>query len=299
MSQTLDKSQYELLIIDDGSPDSTSEVAAEYAKIHENVRFFSFKKNMGLGAGRRIGIREAKYPWVVFMDDDCLADKNWLSSLQKTLMENRSIVGVEGKTVCDVSELTPFTHTSINENGGLYWGCNILFKRETALQIGNYDDGYRLLCEDIDLAWRLLTRGEIKFDENAVMNHPPRSEKFSSLVKRMTHYVGWFRLFKKQPSDYMRFFKARPWKLIYYSVYVEGAYNQMLKWRDFGRKHPFGYAKLILLLALQRIYLLFLAPKFLIEQIKLIGLKPYDPNYDYSQDIESEDAKLRDIAIGS
>ena len=56
---------FELIVVDDGSTDETSEVASRY----ERVRLFQ-QENQGLAGARNRGLGEAKGEYVVFLDAD-------------------------------------------------------------------------------------------------------------------------------------------------------------------------------------------------------------------------------------
>lgn len=59
----------ELIIVNDGSVDGTSEVAGEYAKKHKNVLVVT-KKNGGLGYARNTGNEHAKGDYIYYLDAD-------------------------------------------------------------------------------------------------------------------------------------------------------------------------------------------------------------------------------------
>ncbi|HEX8973958.1 MAG TPA: glycosyltransferase, partial [Patescibacteria group bacterium] len=61
---------YEVIVVVDGSPDNTAEVAKNYAKQVKNLRVISNDKNHGKGYVVRQGLLEAKGKYVCFLDAD-------------------------------------------------------------------------------------------------------------------------------------------------------------------------------------------------------------------------------------
>ncbi len=61
---------YEILIIDDGSPDRSGIIADALAQEFEHVRVIHHPKNLGYGAALRTGLNESRYPWICFTDGD-------------------------------------------------------------------------------------------------------------------------------------------------------------------------------------------------------------------------------------
>lgn len=60
---------FEVLLIDDGSPDRSDEICDEYARKDSRVRVFH-KKNGGAAAARKIGVYESIGDWIMFVDSD-------------------------------------------------------------------------------------------------------------------------------------------------------------------------------------------------------------------------------------
>ena len=71
---------WELIIINDGSTDSTPEVASSYADRDPRIKIFS-KANEGPGAARRDGLRHACGEYVMFLDADDLCSSLYISYL--------------------------------------------------------------------------------------------------------------------------------------------------------------------------------------------------------------------------
>jgi glycosyltransferase involved in cell wall biosynthesis len=63
MDQTMPKSTYEILIVNDCSTDETALILENF---QEECRVFNLEKNVGLSAARNFGIKKAKGQFVVF-----------------------------------------------------------------------------------------------------------------------------------------------------------------------------------------------------------------------------------------
>src|SRR5438477_5252667 len=72
MVEYLDSQEYtyEILVVDDGSTDSTLDVVAEKAAGHENVNCLHYNGNKGKGFAVRYGIVRAAGDFVLFSDAD-------------------------------------------------------------------------------------------------------------------------------------------------------------------------------------------------------------------------------------
>ena len=81
---------FELLLLDDGSPDRSGEICDEYARKDGRVRVIH-KKNEGINATRKRGASEAQGEWVMFVDDDDTLTPDAISSLY-ALHEETDIV---------------------------------------------------------------------------------------------------------------------------------------------------------------------------------------------------------------
>jgi glycosyltransferase involved in cell wall biosynthesis len=73
--------EYEVVIVDDGSPDRAGEIADELAREHSAVSVIHHGKNRGYGAAIKSGLGKVKYEWICFTDGDDEYDVNDLRKL--------------------------------------------------------------------------------------------------------------------------------------------------------------------------------------------------------------------------
>ncbi len=153
----------EVLVVDDGSTDSSRAVAAAFAG---RVRVFS-GPNAGPSAARNRGVREARGDWVAFLDADDLFEPGYLRAADAHLAENAN-VGLLCSSVRILEDGRPTSHV-IRKNSpgpaystaGLLEGdigtiCTPLVRRDLFLSIGGFDESFRA-NEDGHL-WLRLSR---------------------------------------------------------------------------------------------------------------------------------------------
>lgn len=86
LSQTF--TDWEMILIDDGSPDNADKICDEYAEKDSRIRVVH-KKNAGLAAARNTGIKECKGKYfMIFEGSDTLFDENTLANICNTLKSN-------------------------------------------------------------------------------------------------------------------------------------------------------------------------------------------------------------------
>lgn len=82
---------FELLLIDDGSPDRSGDICDEYAAKDSRVRVFH-KENGGVSSARNIGLDKAKGEWIVFVDSDDWVDNIWLEKYCENIDDDTDII---------------------------------------------------------------------------------------------------------------------------------------------------------------------------------------------------------------
>jgi glucosyl-dolichyl phosphate glucuronosyltransferase len=88
---------YEIVIIDNNSTDSTSEIVREYKDI-SFVRSYK-EARQGLSNARNRGIVEAMGDFLIFLDDDVEVENGWLEALMNPLLEKPDVAVVGGRVL--------------------------------------------------------------------------------------------------------------------------------------------------------------------------------------------------------
>ena len=137
--------EMEIILVDDGSPDSCGEICDKYAAIDSRIKVFH-KENGGLSDARNMGIMYALGKYLCFVDSDDYIERDTVEVLYNNLIDNHADISVCNYHMLD--EKTGIKDKEITINEGVwdrqtFWEnyysrnqlycvivCNKLFKRE-------------------------------------------------------------------------------------------------------------------------------------------------------------------------
>ena len=103
LAQTL--KDFEILLFNDGSTDSSAEICNHFALKDNRIQFFNSKKNVGVSTIRNKALQMARGEYIFFLDSDDWIDENALETLYTTMQNDGSDL-----VVCGYME--EFNHTS-------------------------------------------------------------------------------------------------------------------------------------------------------------------------------------------
>lgn len=83
---------FELILVDDGSTDSTGSICDSYAAADSRVRVIH-QKNMGVSAARNAGLDKASGDWVAFCDSDDSVNASWLARMMEASGSAELVIG--------------------------------------------------------------------------------------------------------------------------------------------------------------------------------------------------------------
>jgi glycosyltransferase involved in cell wall biosynthesis len=109
----------------------------------------------GPAANRNKGAQTAKGKWLVFIDDDCLPDKELLLEYEKSIESNPAVKAFEGAIFPDNWELLKkdMAECPINIHGGYFWSANVCINKEIFFKINGFDEDFILAAQEDQLLY--------------------------------------------------------------------------------------------------------------------------------------------------
>ncbi len=169
--------EYEVILVDDGSIDDTSYIAAQFPWVR-----YIHQSNQGLSHARNTGAAAAKGEVFAYTDSDCMVDPDWLYYLMGTLVSG-DYAGVGGPNVtppaknwiqaCVAAAPGGPSHVLLTDVVAEHIpGCNMAFYRWAFEAVGGFDTEYRKAGDDVDFCWRIQQAGwVIAFSPTAIVWH--------------------------------------------------------------------------------------------------------------------------------
>ena len=158
--QTVDKNEYEIIVVDGGSTDKTCEIARKYA---DKVFIQTSKK---VGGARNDGVMASKGDIIASTDADCILPPDWIERIRKDFSDPAvvqvfgPVYPIEDSIGNHFSLLFANTFSRIGYYSRTFYytlGCNTAFRKDAFIRAGMYrciDAG-----DDLEIAMRMKDEG--------------------------------------------------------------------------------------------------------------------------------------------
>jgi GT2 family glycosyltransferase len=201
--QSLGKDQYEVIVVDDSSTETTEQLCAGLSPGFQ-FRYFR-QRSRGAGAARNLGLNMAQGRYALFINDDTIASPDLL---QEHLRAHGSYpakkIAVLGdfpyhptarrRALTYFLSKRPFLFPQVSMHKGFYQGsayfitCNLSVSRQAVLAAGSFDARFRV-AEDTELGARLTARGyEVLYWPAARGMHDHLHFRTDDIIRRARSY---------------------------------------------------------------------------------------------------------------
>ena len=181
------KSDFEVIIVEDGSSLKADKVVNKYLK-NLNIKYF-FKENSGPGLSRNYGMQKAKGNYFIILDSDVVLPTHYLSAVANALKTNYTDAYGGADTAhpsfTSIQKAINYSMTSVLTTGGLRGHKKSSNFQPRSFNMGlskrafKNTDGFKnqRIGEDIDLTFRLWHNGfKTQFIEQAFVYHKRRTD---------------------------------------------------------------------------------------------------------------------------
>lgn len=181
----------EVVVVDNASKDGT----AEFIRTNfPSIRLIASQENLGFAEGNNLVFRTTQAKYVVLLNQDAYAQRNWVTELVRCAEMDERVGSVGSKMLffrCPT--LLNSTAIEINEAGWgwdrqvgerdenpspmpetVFGGCGgaVLYRTSALQKVGGFDPAFFMYYEDTDLAWRLRLAGFVNlYAPLAVVRH--------------------------------------------------------------------------------------------------------------------------------
>jgi GT2 family glycosyltransferase len=177
--QTLDRSDFEIIIADNNSPcglEAVRDVASGRAQV-------VLAETKGAGPARNEAVKVASAPALAFIDSDCRPWADWLRSGLEALKEHPIVGGPVLLEPRDPNRATPeeafdvvfgFNALEFLKTRGFIGSGNLFVRREVFDAVGGFRSG---VSEDLEWSRRAVAQGfALAHDPGAIVSHPARHD---------------------------------------------------------------------------------------------------------------------------
>jgi len=201
---------YEVIVVDNGSQDGTPQALQELMASRSNLRVIFNPHNAGFACGNNQGAAQARGEYLVFLNNDTVVTRGWLSGLLRHLDDPQvgmvgpvtNSAGNESRIEVDyqsLEDMPAFAERYTRAHQGTSFEIRMLaffcaaMRRAVFEEIGPLDERFGIgMFEDDDYALRLKEKGYRLLCAEDVYVHHAGSASFASLTR-----IDYLKLFQE------------------------------------------------------------------------------------------------------
>jgi len=252
----------EVIVVDNNSrPDQVKHLKTLSFK-SLNIKFIYLDKNTGFTGGNNAGAAAANGKYIALLNNDTIADENWVVKLVKTLESDPKAGIAVGKIYRVKNELkkeffdsagslynqigSAWSRGYLEKEEGQYnkqeevpmaTACSLLFRKEILDKTFLFDDSFFMYMEEFDFCLRVRRLGySILYTPKAIIYH-----HFSQSVKKEASDSTMFKQFYANRARMKVIFKYYPWSIIIKNIHL--IFASFVYWDYYFLRHG-GWKKL-------------------------------------------------------
>lgn len=205
ISQNFSKDEYEIIIVTDGPDEPTKQIINSVAKkiAFPNLYCISLSSKKGPAAARNAGWKTAIGQLILFTDDDCIADPEWVSNFYEAYESNNaSLLALSGKIIVPrPAKPTDFELNTSRLETADFVTANCACTKLALEKMNGFDEAFTMAWrEDSDLQFKLLKEKiPILKIKKAIIIHPARKAPWGISIREQKKSMFDALLFKRHP----------------------------------------------------------------------------------------------------
>lgn len=207
-NQSYPRELVEILLIDDGSTDSTKAIVNSN---YPGLPVITLQ-NAGSYAARNAGIASGQGEVIAFTDGDCLPHADWIRNGIETLVREKADIVAGAINMCAYEKSSAIQmydklfginqrFFAIHLNFGAT--ANLFVTRKIASQVGGFDSRVRSGGDVKFCRMALMCGGTLSYADTSIVNHPVRKSLRAHLKKTVRIYTGLAQV--HAPWSFLRF----------------------------------------------------------------------------------------------
>lgn len=209
-------SDYEVIVVNDGSTDNSEKIIDKYLKKYSNLKYF-FKENGGLSSARNYGFKKAKGDYLLFLDSDDYYESDLLLKLNDSV-DDCDIIRFGVQDIYDDGSIIKYNEHGFDKINGLNGfekickyhyveiACAYCYKRKFWID-NNFRFADGTYHEDFGLIPLVLINGtSVKSIDYIGYNYYQRSnsiskcDQYDKVLKKASDFLEHFNFLKKESS---------------------------------------------------------------------------------------------------